>query len=236
MGKHVLLSYGVPRPTIALANIQSQFCYIILQKEHFAVPFEDLHSSFWFTGNANTHWIQFRTQRRWNDTEQELLCFVWLPWWWGKGQPVLQLQACRGLIFSMAVCSGKVKREPWVWARIWSRARAISSLALVFTPFSDLEVYQDSATACLNWFTVINEAVATWLWVQGLHCHLTKPSKFHFLNCSSETKLAQPPLVILVILPLNCLHFASHRQWPVAKLSSYHFFTATHQLERGLVS
>lgn len=154
----------------------------------------------------------------------------------GDGVKASLCYSCRGLIFSMAVCSGKVKREPWVWARIWSRAKAISSLALVFTPFSNLEVYQDSATASLNWFTVINEAVATWLWVQALNCHLTKPSRFHFLNCSSETKLAQPPLVILVILPLNCLHFVSPRQWPITKLSSCHFFTTTHQLERGLLS
>lgn len=134
---------------------------------------------------------------------------MWLQWWWGKGQPVLLLHACRGLIFSMAICSGKVKREPWIWARTWSRAKTISSLALVFTPFSDLEVYQDSATASLNLITVIHEAVATWLWVWALHCHLAKPGRFHFLNCSSDTKLAQPPLVILVILPLNCLYFVS---------------------------
>lgn len=43
----------------------------------------------------------------------------------------------------------------------------------------------------------------------ALPCHLAKPGRLHFLNCSSETKLAQPLLIILVILPLNCLHFVS---------------------------
>jgi len=42
-------------------------------------------------------------------------------------------------------------------------AKTISSLALVFTPSSNLEVYQDSATASLNQFTFIDEAMATCL-------------------------------------------------------------------------
>lgn len=102
-------------------------------------------------------------------------------------------------------------------------------------PFSNLEVYQDFATASNN-LPAIHEAVATWLSLWALHCHLAKPGRLHFLNCSSETKLAQPLLIILVILTLNCLHFMSlfSWQWPETKLTSYRFFTTKHQLERGL--
>lgn len=103
-------------------------------------------------------------------------------------------------------------------------------------PFSNLEVYQDFATASLNDLPAIHEAVATWLSLWALLCHLAKPGRLHFLNCSSETKLAQPLLIILVILLLNCLHFVSLSswQWPETKLTSYRFFTTKHPLERGL--
>lgn len=40
-----------------------------------------------------------------------------------------------------------VKSKCSVGARTWCMAKTISSLALVFTPSSNLEVYQDSATA-----------------------------------------------------------------------------------------
>lgn len=153
-----------------------------------------------------------------------------LQWRWGKSQSVLELQSCRRLIYSMAIHNGKVKREPCsVWASTWSRAKTISSLAVVFTPISNLEVYQDSATASLNQFTVIHEAMATWLWVWAPHCHFARLGRFCFLNCSSETKLAQPPQVILVILPLNCLHFVSLflAMTGKIKLSSYHSFKTT---------
>lgn len=102
-------------------------------------------------------------------------------------------------------------------------------------PFNNLEVYQDFATASNN-LPALHEAVATWLSLWALHCHLAKPGRLHFLNCSSKTKLAQPLLIILVILPLNCLYFVSlfSWQWPETKLTSYHFFITKHQLERGL--
>lgn len=64
-------------------------------------------------------------------------------------------------------------------------------------------------TLALPLSTNLHEDMATWLWIWVLHHHLAKPSRFHFLNCSPETKLGQPPLVILVTLPLNCLHFVS---------------------------
>lgn len=101
------------------------------------------------------------------------------------------------------------------------QGQTIFSVALVFTPFSNLEVYQDFATASTN-LPAIHEAVATWLSLWAPHCHLAKPGRLHFLNCSSETKLAQPLLIILVILPLNCLHFVClfSWQWPETKLTS----------------
>lgn len=188
----------------------------------------------WFAFNLLVHrqyqWtlitIQFRPQKK----KKQHWTFMFHGAAWGESQPVLELQSCRRLIYSMAIHNGKVKREPCsVWASTWSRAKTISSLAVVFTPISSLEVYQDSATASLNQFTVIHEAMATWLWVWAPHCHLAKLGRFCFLNCSSETKLAQPPLVILVILPLNCLHFVSLflAMTGKIKLSSHHSFKTT---------
>lgn len=178
-------------------------------KLDFTVPFKDLQSSFSFTGNHSTHWLQLSS----NPEKGEMTPNKNIPILCGSNGDGTQASLCYGYSHagdSFTVWpSTVVKSKCSVWARAWCMAKTISSLALVFTPSSNLEVYQDSATASLNQFTVIHEAMATCLWVWALHCHLAKLGRFYFLNCSSETKPAQPPLVILVIIPLNCLHFFS---------------------------
>lgn len=139
MGKPVPLSYGVPRPSdpwstfnpsAAIPFCKTAFCCSL---QGFAYKLL-VHRQCQHTLIT----VQNPKKRKWHWTRA--LMFRVAPMVMGQRPAYATATGVQGTHFSMAVCSGKLKREPWVWARTWSRAKTVSSLALVFMPFSHLGV------------------------------------------------------------------------------------------------